>query len=73
MAHVSSSAIDDVAYDRATATLTIRFTSGERYHYRDVPPDVAAGLLAAPSHGRYFQAHIRDRYRHRRDRRRLTS
>ena len=62
MVHVSSSAITDVAYDAAQRHLTIRFRHGGRYTYLDVPARVARGLIAAPSHGRYFHDHIRDRY-----------
>jgi len=62
MVHVSSSAITDVAYDPARRHLTIRFRHGGRYTYLDVPPRIARGMLAAPSHGRYFHDHIRDRF-----------
>jgi len=62
MVHVSSTAIEEVAYDAAQRHLTIRFVHGGRYTYLDVPPRVARGLIAAPSHGRYFHHHIRDRY-----------
>jgi len=62
MVHVTSSAIDDVAYDAPARALTIRFHHGGLYTYLDVPPRVARDLLAAPSHGRYFHDHIRDRY-----------
>lgn len=62
MVQVDSSAIDEVAYDEAARRLTIRFVHGGRYTYLEVPPRVARGLLAAPSHGRYFHDHIRDRY-----------
>lgn len=62
MVHVSSTAIEEVAYDPAQRHLTIRFVHGGRYTYLDVPPHVARDLIAAPSHGRYFHDHIRDRY-----------
>ena len=62
MVHVDSTAIDEVAYDAASRHLKIRFVHGGRYTYLNVPPRVARGLLAAPSHGRYFHDHIRDRY-----------
>lgn len=62
MVQVDSTAIDEVAYDEAARRLTIRFVHGGRYTYLDVPARVARGLLAAPSHGRYFHDHIRDRY-----------
>jgi hypothetical protein len=62
MVRVTSSAIADVAYDEAARRLTIRFRHGGRYVYLDVPPRIAAGLIAAPSLGRYFHDHIRNRY-----------
>ena len=62
MHHLTSSAITEVAHDAATASLAIRFTSGEAYAYRGVPAEVYAALLAAPSKGAFFQAHIRDVY-----------
>ena len=40
----------------------IEFTTGRRYVYYDVPPDVADSFRSAFSKGRYFNARIRDRY-----------
>ena len=37
------------------------FTTGRRYFYHAVPPD-EADRFAAAFKGRYFNAHIRDRY-----------
>ncbi|RIA35430.1 KTSC domain-containing protein [Hephaestia caeni] len=68
MVRVTSSAMRDVDYDRARRRLSIRFAQGGWYSYSGVPPRVAAGLLAAPSLGRYFHARIRDRYPFRRQR-----
>jgi hypothetical protein len=62
MPHVTSSAITEVVHDPATATLAIRFASGEAYAYRGVSAEVYAGLIAAPSKGAFFQAEIRGRY-----------
>lgn len=59
---VVSSAIASVGYDEATAELELEFLSGEVYRYFAVPRSVHAHLLSAPSMGRYFQQHIRDRY-----------
>lgn len=59
---LDSSVIAGARYDPETATLDIDFTSGDRYRYYAVPPSVHRGLIAAPSAGRYFSAHIRDRY-----------
>lgn len=40
----------------------MRFTTGRRYVYSDVPPDAAAAFRAAFSKGRHFNARIRGRY-----------
>ncbi len=63
---VDSSAIDFVHYEPATAELTITFNSGKRYVYFAVPRGVSDALIAAPSVGAHFNAHIRDHYRFRR-------
>ena len=59
---VDSSVIASVGYDDAVALLDVEFVSGEVYRYFAVPRSVHEGLLAAPSKGRFFQQHIRDRY-----------
>jgi hypothetical protein len=57
------STIIKAAYYRPDeAQLDIVFTTGRRYLYHDVPPEEAERLAAASSKGRYFNAHIRDRY-----------
>ena len=61
-----SSVIRNFHYDKAGRRLRIVFVSGDVYDYDDVPPGVAAGLQAAPSKGRFFGPHIRDRYPYRR-------
>jgi len=62
MRRVTSSVMNAVDYDPAARRLRIRFNHGGWYAYRDVPEEVAAGLLASPSHGRYFHDHIRDHF-----------
>ena len=42
--------------------LEVRFTTGRRYIYRDVPSEVAAEFRAAFSKGIFFNRYIRDRY-----------
>lgn len=53
-------------YDAPHRRLRIVFTSGDVYDYEAVPPAVVEGLKAAPSKGRFFGPHIRDRYRYNR-------
>jgi hypothetical protein len=48
-----------VGYDDEQRVLEIEFTNGAVYQYSDVPPEVYSGLMAAESHGRYFNQHVR--------------
>ena len=68
MIQVVSEAIAEIRYDPARSTLFVRFVDGDWYSYSDVPAAVHAAFVAAESHGRFFQDHIRDRYRYRRGR-----
>jgi hypothetical protein len=52
-------------YRPEAGELEVLFTTGRRYLYCDVPPEEAQSFRAAFSKGRYFNAHIRDRYRFR--------
>jgi hypothetical protein len=48
-----------VGYDEATATLEVVFMEGGIYRYFRVPPDVYLGLMNAESHGKYFEAMVK--------------
>lgn len=63
-----STVIRRYQYDADTRQLDILFVSGEAYSYFDVPESIVEGLRNAPSKGRYFQSHIRDKFTFRRDR-----
>ena len=45
--------------------LLIEFVTGRVYVYCDVPESTVQALLASGAKGRYFNAHIRDRYQFR--------
>lgn len=62
---VSSSNLHSVGYDASSRTLEIEFNDGSVYQYYDVPPAIYSGLMNAASHGTYFHANIRDRFRFR--------
>jgi hypothetical protein len=57
-----SSVIRDWSYDEGQQALDIRFVSGRRYRYHDVPERLASGMREARSKGIYFNEHIRDRF-----------
>lgn len=59
---MASSVIDQHSYDAQRRALTIRFASGRRYVYHEVPPEIAAALAGALSQGRFFNAAIRDAF-----------
>lgn len=60
----SSSAIAHVAYDSETKQMGIAFTSNPKkfYDFYAVPAKEVAGLVKAPSIGRYYHANIRGKY-----------
>lgn len=57
MPQVNSSTIELIDYDPATQELTVAFRSGGTYAYSHVSPAVHAELMAAPSHGKYWNRH----------------
>ena len=59
---VASSMMLSVGYDDAHAVLEIEFVGGTIYRYHAVPKREWNGLMEAESKGRYFDAHIRDKY-----------
>jgi len=56
---VSSSNLASVGYDPVTATLAVEFHHGGIYEYDNVSANLHAGLMAAASHGTYFDQHIK--------------
>jgi hypothetical protein len=64
-----SSVIRGWSYDEAEHRLDVLFVSGKRYHYHEVPPDVAQGMRDAFSKGSYFNRVIRDHFAFTQDRR----
>lgn len=56
---VSSSNIASIGYDAVQSILEVEFLNGAVYRYYDVPEVVYNGLMAADSHGKYFNAYIK--------------
>jgi hypothetical protein len=57
-----SSVIQTFDHDPDRQKLWVKFVSGKRYIYDNVPEDVADAFRAAPSKGVFFNRYIRDRY-----------
>ena len=51
-----------IGYDHATLTLEVVFRAGGVYRYQEVPESVYHALMTAPSHGTYFQKHVKNQY-----------
>ncbi len=63
MIRVSSSAMDAIGYDPKLQRMYIMFHQGDTYTFCRVPQMIFDGLLAAHSKGRYYDQHIKDRYK----------
>jgi hypothetical protein len=65
MPAVDSSAILRIRYQPQGETLLVTFITGKTYAYAGVPAPIYDAFLTADSYGRFFNAHIRDRYPYR--------
>lgn len=63
MIPVVSSNISSIGYE--DGILYVAFHRGGLYAYSGVPESVHRGLMAAPSHGSYLAAYIKDVYPYR--------
>ena len=61
---VTSSNLVSVGYEINSSTLEIEFRNGAVYQYFDVPESEWQSLMQATSHGTYFSAYIRYKYRY---------
>ena len=59
---VQSSNVISVGYDEATQTLEVEFRNGGIYQYYNVPAQLAAQFLEAPSKGQFIHAYIRNAF-----------
>ena len=48
-----------IGYDEASAVLEVEFVQSGVYQYFAVPSEVYVGLMAAGSHGEYFDIHVK--------------
>ena len=61
-----STSIRKTEYDPDTRVLSVWFVaSGKRFDYEAVPPETYSALRNAFAKGRFFNDHIRDRFRYR--------
>ena len=51
-----------IGYDSRSQILEIEFNGGKLHEYNGVPEGAYASLIAADSHGIYFNAHVKNGY-----------
>jgi hypothetical protein len=59
---VDSSSLRSIGYDAATQVLEVEFRNGSVYRYVNVPTELWASFRRAPSLGKFFQDHVRDKF-----------
>ena len=59
---VDSSNVDKIIYYTKQNALEIKFHSGGKYKYFDVPQEIVDNLLEADSCGSYYHNHIKGKY-----------
>jgi KTSC domain len=62
MRPLESSSIAAAGYDTNRKILRLRYIGGTTYDYANVPPDVFAAFLDAPSHGQFVNWRIKPYY-----------
>ncbi|HYJ41980.1 MAG TPA: KTSC domain-containing protein [Steroidobacteraceae bacterium] len=65
--NMPSSVIRSYRYDPQQKRLELVFVSGRRYRYHDVPEETYSAMSRAFSKGEFFNAHIRNQFRHTRE------
>lgn len=58
-----SNILSGAEYKKADKQLIITFIKGGQYLYEDVPENVFNDLISAESAGKYFLAHIKDKFK----------
>ena len=51
-----------IGYDNMTSILEVVFRAGGVYRYQGVPESIYQELMSAPSHGTFFQRHVKAQY-----------
>lgn len=63
---VLSTEIEWIGYEEKKNMLQVEFIAGGVYQYDGVPEETYLDFLNSPSHGQFFETHIKGRYPYRR-------
>jgi hypothetical protein len=61
---IKSSNITESKYDTAEKTMTVKFSNGLQYEYKDVPHEVYVQFRMAESQGKFFSSKISKAYQY---------
>lgn len=64
--NVPSSNVEAIMYHQKSRELIVTYRGGREYVYRDVPPEIWAGIEAAESVGRYLHEFVKGQYEYER-------
>ena len=59
---LNSSSLKAAGYDPEKKLLEVEFLNGSVYQYRDVSPLITLEFFNAPSHGLYYNKHIKNHF-----------
>ncbi len=62
MIPVTSSNLASVGYDPTIREMRVQFKSGALHYHVEVPPEEHSALMAAESHGKRYNSHIKNVY-----------
>lgn len=62
LTQLKSTNLRAAGHDPTSNLLAVHFQNGTVWHYKDVPPKIAGGLLEASSPGKFFAENIRGQY-----------
>lgn len=62
---VNSSNVEAIKHDKDKNELHVKFKSGQRYAYENVPQQAVDALKSSPSIGSHIAVHFNKKYQHR--------
>jgi len=58
----NSTMLNSAEYDQTEKTLTVEFSNGDEYKYKDVPEEIFNEFQSAQSAGKFFLAKIKNKF-----------
>jgi len=58
----NSTMLNSAEYDQTEKTLTVEFSNGDEYKYKDVPEEIFNEFQSAQSAGKFFLTKIKNKF-----------